>query len=68
MESVELMADTLEVMGVLLIAWTALRVHHRVLNEHEISSRVFQIMRIEQRLGIVGMAFVAAGYVLKIVI
>ncbi|HCM44025.1 TPA: hypothetical protein DIS55_03710 [Candidatus Kaiserbacteria bacterium] len=57
---------TLETVGTLLIAWAALRVHHRVLNEHKVSSRVFRIMRIEQRLGIVGMVFVFAGYLLNL--
>jgi len=63
---VENVSITLETVGTLLIAWAALRVHHRVLNEHKVSSRVFRIMRIEQRLGIVGMVFVFAGYLLNL--
>ncbi|OHA16674.1 MAG: hypothetical protein A3G52_03060 [Candidatus Taylorbacteria bacterium RIFCSPLOWO2_12_FULL_43_20] len=57
---------TLEAIGTLLIAWAALRVHHRVLNEHKISSRVFRVMRIEQRLGVVGMPLVFLGYILNV--
>ena len=57
---------TLEAVGTLLIAWAALRVHHRVLNEHDISKKVVRIMRIEQWLGILGMVFVFIGYVLDI--
>jgi hypothetical protein len=57
---------TLEVVGTLLIAWAALSVHHRVLNEHKISSRVFRIMRAEQKLGILGMVLVFIGYLLNI--
>lgn len=57
---------TLEAMGTLLIAWAALRVHHRVLNEHKISPQVVRIMRIEQMLGIVGMVMVFIGFVLNI--
>jgi uncharacterized membrane protein len=57
---------TLEAVGTLLIAWAALRVHHRVLNEHDISKKVVRTMRIEQRFGILGMIFVFIGYVLNI--
>jgi len=58
----EFIASTLETVGTLLIAWAALRVHHRVLNEHKIDNKVFRIMRREQRLGILGIFFVTAGY------
>jgi len=57
---------TLDAVGTLLIAWAALRVHHRVLNEHKISPGVFKSMRIEQHLGILGMIFVFIGYVLNV--
>jgi len=63
----EIAAKTLEMVGTLLIAWAALRVHHRVLNEHAISRLVFRTMRIEQYLGILGMVFVFVGYFLEIV-
>lgn len=57
---------TLGAVGTLLIAWAALRVHHRVLNDHKISPRVSRIMQIEQKLGVLGMVMVFAGYVLNI--
>jgi uncharacterized membrane protein len=57
---------TLEAVGTLLIAWAALRVHHRVLNEHKISQRVVRTMRIEQGLGVLGMIMVFVGYLLNI--
>lgn len=56
---------TLEAVGTLLIAWAALRVHHRVLNEHKISPRVVRVMRIEQGLGMLGMVMVLIGYLLN---
>ncbi len=58
---------TFDAVGTLLIAWAALRVHHRVLNEHKISSGVFRSMRIEQYLGVLGMALVLIGYLLNMV-
>lgn len=57
---------TLEAVGTLLIAWAALRVHHRVLNEHKISPRIVRVMRIEQSLGVLGMVMVFVGYLLNI--
>ena len=62
----ELLITTLEAIGTLLIAWAALRVHHRILNEHDISKKVVRIMRIEQRFGILGMVFIVIGYTLSI--
>ena len=62
----ELISLSFETAGTLMIAWAALSVHHRVLNEHKITSKVFRIMRLEQRLGILGMVFVAAGYALHV--
>lgn len=62
----ETLIDTLEAVGTLLIAWAALRVHHRVLNEHKISSPVFRIMRIEQILGVSGMVMVFVSYIVSI--
>ena len=57
---------TLEAIGTLLIAWAALRVHHRVLHEHSIDKKVFRTMRIEQKLGILGMFLVVVSYVLNL--
>jgi len=57
---------TIDTVGTLLVAWAALRVHHRVLNEHKISKKVFSIMRLEQRLGVLGVVLIAISYILRI--
>jgi len=62
-----LLAATLDVMGTVLIGWAALRVHHRVLNEHKIDKRVFRVMRLEQKLGAVGILLVVLGFVSQII-
>jgi len=62
----ELLISTLETVGTLLIAWAALGVHHRVLNEHKISSKVFKVMRVEQKFGMLGIILVVIGYTLNI--
>ena len=64
----ELLSNSLETAGTLMIAWAALRVHHRVLNEHKITKKVFRTMRLEQWLGILGMLLVAAGYALHLTV
>jgi len=61
----ELLSKTFELVGTLLIAFAALRVHHRVLNAHHITKEVMYTMRIEQRIGIIGVFFLVAGYVLS---
>jgi len=63
----EILTATLDVIGVLLIAYAALRVHHRVLAEHQIDNKVFKSMKIEQALGILGAVFIIAGYVLELI-
>jgi len=63
----EMFTATLDVIGTLLIAYAALRVHHRVLSEHQIDNKVFKSMKIEQALGILGAIFIIVGYVLEFI-
>lgn len=58
---------TLEVVGSVLIGWAALRVHDRVLHEHKIDKKVVTTMRVEQKLGILGIVMVIAGFLLSMV-
>jgi uncharacterized membrane protein len=62
----EVFARTFEVIGTLLIAYAALRVHHRFLSEHKVDEKVFRTMKREQRLGVLGAVFIIAGYVLQV--
>lgn len=57
---------TIETLGTLLIAWAAIRVHHRFLNEHRVDQKVFNTMRAEQKLGILGMVLVVISYILNL--
>ncbi len=56
-----------DVIGTLMIAFAALRVHHRVLNEHSIDDQVFTVMRREQFIGVIGVCFVIASFALHMV-
>jgi len=57
---------TLDVIGKILVAYTALRVHHRFWREHKIDEKVFMAMHREQVVGVVGIVFMVAGYILQI--
>lgn len=64
----EFWALTFDAAGKILIAYTALAVHHRFRHEKKIDERVFKAMRMEQLYGFTGMAFILVAYVLKLAI
>lgn len=57
---------TLDVIGKILVAFTAVAVHQRVRKEQKIDKRVFLEMKREQNVAIVGIFFIAIGYALQI--
>lgn len=57
----------LDVIGTVLVAMMALRVHHTVMREHKIDEVVFQRMRREQVLGFLGVIFVILGFILQMI-
>jgi len=58
---------TFEVLGTVLIAYTALSVHGRVRKEHVIDEKVISEMKREHALGISGIVFILIGYVLQLI-
>ncbi|KPJ85225.1 hypothetical protein AMJ57_03880 [Parcubacteria bacterium SG8_24] len=62
----EMIGITADTVGKLMVAFTALRVHHRVLKEHQIDDQVFSSMRREQIVGVLGVVFMVAGYAIKV--
>ncbi len=61
----ELLGSTLDLVGKLMVAYTALAVHGRVRRERRIDAAVFRSMRREQYIGVVGIAFMVIGYLLR---
>jgi len=61
--NIVLIGDTLTLIGGILIAYAALRVHHRVLYEHKIDRVVFMTMRREQKIGVIGVLFLVLGFI-----
>lgn len=62
----ELLGHTLDVTGKVMIAYTAIAVHHRFRKEHKIDEAVFKQMRKEQVIGVIGIILIIAGYILEI--
>ena len=61
----EVLGRTLDVIGKILIAFTAIMVHHRFLKEHKVDDEVFLIMKREQALGILGVILIIIGFIIE---
>lgn len=62
----ELLGHTIEIIGVLLIALTAMRVHTRVRKDHKIDKAVVNEMEKEKLIGILGIILIVLGFMLQI--
>ncbi|MEA1929921.1 MAG: hypothetical protein U9M92_03550 [Patescibacteria group bacterium] len=58
---------SLDALGTVLIAYTALTVHARVRKEHHIDKRVEVAMRREWRRGMTGVLLIIIGYLLQVI-
>lgn len=54
--------------GAILVARTALRVHHRVWQKHKIDREVFSEMHREQKFGMVGLGAMIVGLLVDVII
>lgn len=57
--------DVFELIGELIIAYTVIAVHHRIILEKKVDKDVFNIMKKEQALAVLGMIFIVLGFVFK---
>lgn len=57
---------TIGTVGKILIGLTAVLVHHRMLHEHKIDRKVFRTMKFEQKLALLGITMIIAGYLLEL--
>jgi len=64
-EIIIFIAETVTTFGAILIALTALRVHHRVWKQHKINKAVFGEMQRERLRGHIGIGCFVFGYVVK---
>ena len=64
--NMELIVETLDIIGKVIIAYTALAVHHRFRKEHKVDEEVFHAMRKEHILGLSGIFLIVLSYVLRV--
>lgn len=64
--NLDLAGFILDNIGKIMVSYTAIRVHFRFWKEHKIDEQVFSEMRKEQIVGIIGIALIAAGFILQI--
>ncbi len=62
----QLLGFTLDLVGKIMIAYTAIAVHYRFRKEHKIDEAVFIQMKKEQVVGIIGILLIIIGYLLQI--
>lgn len=62
---IEFIGETLDVLGKVLIALTAIAVHDTVMKEHQFDDNVDKSVRKEHVYGFLGITFIIMGYVLK---
>jgi len=64
----EIVALTLDFVGKILIAITALSVHTRVRKEQKIDKKVLKEMKFEQSIGVLAIGLIVVAYFLKLYI
>lgn len=57
---------SLDIMGKVIIAYTAIAVHHRFRHEHKVDDAVFKIMKKEHTYALLGIALMIIGYLLQL--
>lgn len=66
MFNIEHIGFTIKTLGELSIGYTAIMVHHRFRKEHKVDDEVFDVMGRESIVGVLGLIFIAGGYVLEL--
>jgi len=62
--TLDLIGMSVQTLGELFVAYTVLRVHNRVMREHDIDDKVVREMHFEQSLGILGIICIVVGFML----
>lgn len=64
--NIEIIGFTLDALGKIMIAYTALKVHHRFYKEHKVDELVFIAMKKERNIALIGIVFIVVGYLLQL--
>lgn len=62
------LTNLFETVGTLLVAFAALRVHHRVLREEKIDRHTFREMKRERIAGIIGVVCIILSFLMKTIL
>ena len=65
-DKISFLSATSEALGSILIAFTALSVHHKFLTERRVDDKVLKTMQFEQSLGVLGVILIVVGYLVEI--
>jgi len=65
---IEIVALTLETLGTVLIAYTAIKVHERVRKEKKIDNTVIKEMVLEKTMGFLGIASILISYIMNVIL
>jgi len=66
MFTIVMISTTCTFLGTLMIAFAALRVHHRVLHDHKIDGPVFKDLQREMTVGMLGVLLTVIGYMIEL--
>lgn len=61
----ELIGFTIDTIGKILVAYTALAVHHRFVKEHKVDEKLFMVMKKEQVIGVIGVIMIVVGFMIQ---
>jgi hypothetical protein len=67
-EHIQFVILTINIVGEVLIAYTVIRVHHRVIKEHKIDNEVLKVMKAEQIIAVFGLALVVISYFAEVIL
>ena len=60
-----LLGLTIHTIGEIMVGFTAIMVHHRFWKEHKVDARVFDEMRRERGIGIIGIVLILIGFFIQ---
>lgn len=59
---------TVNIVGEVMIAYTVIKVHHRILKEHKIDAAVLRVMKKEQVVAIFGIGLIVVSYLAEVIL
>jgi len=65
---IEQIAATMDIVGKVLVSYSVIKVHHRMLKEHQMDDAVYKEIKSEQTLGFISIGLMVGGYLLKMLV